>query len=358
MKNIFEHYSMKERIIAIALFVAVFFLIFTVRNFRLWDNEALNFNSKTELILEQSASLDELLAKLDSSSVDYNRPNFMWTSRILGWRSFKKGRYELDGGYGFEEFFRKLAFGERDPLLVVIPPGITKERFANILSNNFNFDSLAVINQLSDSSFLADLDVSKEQLFGKMLPDTYSFYWSNSAEDVILKIHSEFVRKVRKPYEDRFEELNKTENEIVALASIIEWEANIDDEKATVSGLYWNRLNRRMMLQADPTVNFALGERRRLLYEDYRIDHPYNTYRIIGLPPGPITNPSLKSIEAALFPEEHSYLYMVANPQGRHTFTQTYAQHQVESEKWRRWLREQYRIRRELDAAEENSDTK
>ncbi len=110
-----------------------------------------------------------------------------------------------------------------------------------------------------------------------------------------------------------------------------------------------------MRLQADPTINYVIGERRRILYEDYKIDHPYNTYINSGLPPGPITNPSLSSIEAALYPENHDYLYMVASPDGSHDFSETFEEHKRKSAKWRQWLQEQYRIKRQREQ-ERNSE--
>ena len=104
-------------------------------------------------------------------------------------------------------------------------------------------------------------------------------------------------------------------------------------------------MNRGMRLQADPTVSYALGRRGRLSVRDYRFEHPYNTYRINGLPPGPITNPAISSIRAVLAPEEHDYLFMVARPDGYHNFSRTFAQHQRYVAEWRRWLREQDAIR-------------
>ena len=138
-------------------------------------------------------------------------------------------------------------------------------------------------------------------------------------------------------------------DEVIAMASIVEWEANIEDEKPIVAGLYWNRLKERMYLQADPTIIFAVGERRRLLLEDYKVDHPFNTYTKYGLPPGPVTNPSFQTIKATLYPEEHNYLYMVASPEGGHLFNRTYEEHLVDAEKWRKWLRQQYRIKRQRE---------
>ncbi|MDX1591417.1 MAG: endolytic transglycosylase MltG, partial [Balneolaceae bacterium] len=117
---------------------------------------------------------------------------------------------------------------------------------------------------------------------------------------------------------------------------------------------------RGMPLQADPTVLYALGERRRLLFEDYQYQHPYNTYLYRGLPPGPITNPDEASINAVLNPEDHGYYYMVATPDGTHRFSRTFEEHRQASDEWRRWIREQYRIRdqreREESAAGAQSD--
>src|SRR5690625_3858180 len=138
-----------------------------------------------------------------------------------------------------------------------------------------------------------------------------------------------------------------TLNEVVTLASITELEARYSDEKVRISGLYLNRLETGMLLQADPTVLHSLGERRRLLFEDYRVEHAYNTYLHPGLPPGPITNPDLASIRSVLNQEQHDYLYLVATPYGYHKFSRTFSDHRQASEEWRRWIQEQYRIRDE-----------
>ena len=268
---------------------------------------------------------------------------------MLGWRSFKKGHYLFNGEYSYNEFLTKMAFGSQDPISVTILPGIAVDRFSRNLGSVMNFDSTDVMNVFSDSSFINSTGFSKEQVFGRMLPDTYEIYWTSSARSTIEKILSEFDSRVSSPYKNKADSLGYSINEVVAMASIVEWEANIEDEKPIVAGLYWNRLDRRMYLQADPTISFAVGERRRLLLEDYKVDHPFNTYTKYGLPPGPVTNPSLQTIKATLYPENHNYLYMVANPEGGHLFNRTYEEHLVDAEKWRRWLRQQYRIKRQRE---------
>ncbi len=128
----------------------------------------------------------------------------------------------------------------------------------------------------------------------------------------------------------RAAEIGMEEREVVTLASIVEKEVLWGDERRTVSGVYWNRLRRGMLLQADPTVQFALGEpRARLLYRDIDsvADHPYNTYTQPGLPPGPIASPGAASLRAALHPAEHDYIFFVARGDGRHEFTRTLREH-------------------------------
>ena len=274
-----------------------------------------------------------------------------WASALLGWKTFSRGRYLLDGDYSYNGLLSKLGRGIQDPENIVILPGITEERFVEMVSGKFYFqpDELSAI--LSDSTFLAEKELTEGQLFARM-PETYLAYWTNSPREFVTKVLREFDRAIPDSFYTKAEEMGYSLDEILTLASIVEWEAKFTEEKPRISGLYWNRLNRGMRLQADPTVLYALGERRRLLFEDYQIDHPYNTYLRRGLPPGPITNPSFSTIEATLFPEDHDYLYMVANPEGGHTFTKTFREHQVESEKWRIWIREQYRIKRQREREE------
>ncbi len=333
----------------IGIFILVFLTTLVSRNHRISQSDAIITVKNTSLYLSDDVTLNELTKELDSLNIDYNQTEIEWVSPLLGWKSFKKGHYLLNGEYSYDDFLTKLAFGSQDPVSVTILPGIMKERFARNLANQMSFDSLSVIHTLDDSLFARKKGLAKEDLIGRMLPETYDIYWTSTPEATISRILDEFENRVLKPYKSRFDSLDYSVNDVVTMASIVEWEANIEDEKPVVAGLYWNRLERRMYLQADPTISFAVGERRRLLLEDYKIDHPYNTYTNYGLPPGAVTNPSLNTIKATLYPENHNYLYMVASPEGGHLFNRTYEEHLVDAEKWRRWLRQQYRIKRQRE---------
>lgn len=343
---------------ALLVFVLIFGSVFGSRLLRLTSVNAITFEQKSELIFEETADLEVLLEKLSNleSTVKTDFEELKWASGILGWRTFQRGRYEFEEGVSYNGFLSKMARGIQDPVSVVILPGITSDRFAEAVSAKLHFEKEDLMEVLTDSSYRSEKGVdSKEHLFGRMLPDTYLLYWTASPKSVTNRILREFDSAITQNYSERVEELSFSLDELLTLASIVEWEASLNEEKARISGLYWNRLETGMRLQADPTVNYAIGERRRLLFEDYELDHPFNTYVNDGLPPGPITNPSQSTIEATLFPEDHNYFYMVASPEGGHVFTETFREHQVESEKWRIWLRKQYQIRDRLEAEQQNS---
>lgn len=352
-----SHFSKKE-LTALFLLAAVIFLVtFLSRNARLFNSSLASTPGSYEVLIVQNTNVEGLTEKLDSLDVEYDPVELIWAANTLGWRNYQSGRYVLTGKDSYSEFLSKLGRGIQDPGSVTVLPGLDMNRISQRLSSQLRADSLSFRQIFNDSSDVAlEFGLTGEQLFSRMLPETYQMYWTSSPEAVVRRIYSEFQRAVIEPYEDEIEQHPFNIDEIITLASIVEWEARLNEEKPKISGLYLNRLEQNMRLQADPTVLYALGERRRLLYRDYEFDHPYNTYQINGLPPGPITNPDINSIRAVLFPEKHDYLYMVATPQGTHRFSETYSEHQQASEEWREWLREQYRIQREREQ-ESTSDT-
>lgn len=343
-------------LVAVSFLLIVALATITSRQLRLTSDNAMFLEETTSLILEERTNLKGLTTALDSLGIQYKTNELEWASRILGWRTFQRGHYELSGKYSYEVLLSKLSRGIQDPVPVVVLPGITKERFAESVANQMSLSKEEVLEVFDDSLFLNEFGFSREELFGRMLPETYRMYWTSTPKELVRRILREFNAHVVQEYSDSTDVVGYSIEDVLTMASIVEWEANIEEEKAIISGLYWNRLKNRMRLQADPTVNYAIGERRRLLFEDYEFEHPFNTYLNRGLPPGPVTNPSLSTIKATLFPQEHNYIYMVANPEGGHVFTETFEEHQVESAKWRRWLREQYRIKRAREAESSNSE--
>lgn len=347
----------RTSVLQFLLFLTIFSLFFGSRYHRLYSSGAIHAPEPVVLFLHETGGLDELASSLDSLSISVNPENLRWAGRLLGWRNFQPGRYELSGGYSYDELLSRIARGIQDHARVTVPPGIDPGRLSRILAGQLSADStdFAVLFE-EGSGLLEEVELSENRLFARMLPDTYNIYWTTTPERVVLRLLNEFEQRVTAVFSDEIEESEYTLDEILTLASIIEWEAANVDEKPVISGLYLNRLNRNMLLQADPTVLFALGERRRLLYEDYQFEHPYNTYLHSGLPPGPITNPDLHSIRAVIYPEEHDYIFMVASPEGGHAFSRTYQEHLRASAVWREWLQEQYRIRDERERQANQGD--
>ena len=344
----------KEIAILWIIFLIVAISVFASRTYRLYYPGTIYSEYGTVIFLYEQSSLEQLAAEAATFGIELDGNELIWAGHTLGWRSFRPGRYEISGKLSYERFLSKLSRGLQDPARITILPGMDSARLSRSLSVQLRADSLSFKSIFTDTSDVAgETGLTGEVLFSRMIPNSYDFYWTTSPGNVVKRILSEFNRTVAENLADEIENHPLTLDEIVILASIVEWEARHNEEKPRISGLYMNRLNRNMMLQADPTVNYALGERRRLLFEDYRVDHPYNTYRIQGLPPGPITNPDLRSILAVLRPEDHDYLFMVATPEGTHRFSRTFEEHRRASEEWRRWLREQYRIRDQHEREED-----
>lgn len=341
--------STNELIVGVLLFIIAAVAVAQSRWSRLHNEKGIHSDTPTHIYLEELTPLPELKTMLVDSGLVETEEQFSWAANLLGWNNFREGHYLVDRGFTYDSFLSKLAKGIQDPVSVTILPGRSKSKIVQSVANRMQFDSLSFDNALSDSLILRKYDILEEDVLGRLYPNTYMLFWTTSPEKAFERILSEFDKAVTDQYQERVDEVGYSLNEIITLASIVEWEAKTEDEQSTISGLYLNRLKRDMPLQADPTINYAIGERRRLLYEDYRIDHPYNTYQYRGLPPGPITNPSLKAIEATLYPEDHDYLYMVASPDGSHDFSKTFEEHKRKSAKWRKWLREQYRIKEQRE---------
>ena len=304
-----------------------------------------SYTGKKSIIIFPGASIDSVASALYQEGILQSPTTFVWLAKLTGWeKQLKVGHYLLPSGLSNREILDKLRKGLQDPVRVTIPAGTRPTRLAALLGRQLQADSLAFLQLFRDSTFAAQLHTDTLHLFGYMLPDTYFFYWTASPEHILRRIKATFDDFFTPQMQARADSLGLTKEEVIRLASIVEWETPLDEEKPRVAGVYLNRLRTGMRLQADPTVQFALmqlegGAMRRLLYKDYRIRHPYNTYLYRGLPPGPITNPDRASILAVLYPESHNYFFFVATGEGGHTFSKTFAEHRRKARAYQRYLR-------------------
>jgi len=212
-------------------------------------------------------------------------------------------------------------------------------------SKELGLDEERLFAICTDTEYVRHKGLDGKSLEGYLLPDTYTFYWQTDEREVVDRMVDQFLDFYTDSLQERQKELQMSRREILTLASIVEAESGLDDERQVIAGVYWNRLRRRMKLEADPTIQYALGSSpRRLTYRDLQTISPYNTYRRYGLPPGPINNPGRKSILAALYPGQHQYLYFVATGAGGHRFSRSFAEHQRAIRLYHQTRRQQRRI--------------
>ncbi|MBT5090033.1 MAG: endolytic transglycosylase MltG, partial [Flavobacteriales bacterium] len=218
-----------------------------------------------------------------------------------------------------------------------------KEQLAGKIASQIEADSLSIIKYITDTTFLNKLKLNTDNVACLFIPNTYEFYWNTSVEGFVnrmVKEYSDFWNSNRKK---KAAEIKFNYYQVAVLASIVEKEQSIKkDERPEIAGLYLNRLKKRMKLESDPTLIFALGDFtiKRVLNKDKKVDSPYNTYKNKGLPPGPICIPSINAIDAVLNASEHNYIFMCAKEDftGYHNFAKTYAKHLINARKYQKAL--------------------
>lgn len=301
-----------------------------------------SFDGKRGVKIPRRATFAQTLDSLRSSGVLAGTGRFATLARLTGWGTqVKAGYYEVEAGASPLALLQKLRRGEQAYVKVTVPPGVTLDRLAAVAGRNLEAGPDGLRRALGSDSLARALGVERRDLLGFMLPDTYFFRWLDPPTKV--------VRRIKEAYDAYVEEHGPSPDglspkDVATMASIVEWESALDDERPRVAGVYLNRLRTGMPLQADPTVQYAIleqeGQKRRLLFADYRLPHPYNTYLFRGLPPGPLTNPAPSAIRAVLKPEAHDYLYFVAKGDGGHVFSRTLAEHSRAAEAYYALMRE------------------
>jgi UPF0755 protein len=273
----------------------------------------------------------EITDILYEKDVIYSKTFFLAATQLLGWgHKLYAGSYSIGNGLSNYDILKILTDQEQQIVLkVTIREGLTAKQISKILHDKLNINQTKFLKLTIDTNFIRTrCQLRIKSLEGFLFPKTYNFYWDPTEEDVILAMTKEFRKFFNENLQKKSDELKLSLEQIITLASIVEGEAKIDSERSIIAGVYYNRLKKNMHLEADPTIQYVLPSGpRRLFNSDYKFQSRYNTYLYPGLPPGPINNPGEKSILAALYPEEHEYIYFVAKGDGSHFFSETYNEH-------------------------------
>ncbi len=284
-----------------------------------------------KVVVPQGASAYQVGGLLEDAGIVKSQRLFVNALRITGRsRRLTPGSFLLLNVRHTGDLIAQLIDRESNSVWITIPEGRTIDQVALFVAAKYPIDIEKFSRLTKDKALLAELGINEQTLEGYLFPDTYRI--PNGSDE--LGIIKRMVRQAQAMLDDDILDSGKRFNfdtrSILTLASIIEGEVKIGSERPLISAVYHNRLKKGMRLQADPTVQYAIpGKQRRLLYRDYKIDSPYNTYRHKGLPPGPINNPGLASITAALNPSDVDYLYFVATEDGSHIFSTTWDEHRA-----------------------------
>ncbi|PKA96635.1 UPF0755 protein [Flavobacteriaceae bacterium MAR_2009_75] len=262
----------------------------------------------------------------------------------------KAGKYAIKKGMNNNEIINSLR-ANNIPVNVSFNNQETIADLAGRIAAQIEPDSVSLLAAFNDVSFIKDKGFTEETKLAMYIPNSYEFFWNTDSEEFRDRMAKEYSRFWNDERLKKAEAQGLNPEEVVTLASLVHKETAKVDERPKVAGLYLNRLKRGMLLQADPTVIYALKKNsndfnlviKRVLYKDLELDSPYNTYKYAGLPPGPIAMPDISAIDAVLNPEKHDYLYFVANVEnfGYHKFAKTLAQHNRNKVQYIQWINAQ-----------------
>jgi UPF0755 protein len=281
------------------------------------------------VIIPRGASFGQAAESLSHDGVIGSAKLFTLYGRVVGGdRNIKPGTYLLKHGTPWNSIVDALNGGHGLVNTVTIPEGWSIAQITPALARTLKVPADSVAAAVRDTALLARLDVPNPTLEGYLFPDTYAFPLGTTARQAVREMVYSFERRWKPSWDSAALAMKINRNDLVTMASIVEKEARLPEERPVIAAVYYNRLRKGMLLQADPTVQYALGHHvGRVLYKDLAIKSPYNTYVNKGLPPGPIASPGVASLAAAASPANVQYLYFVASTDGHHEFRMTLEQH-------------------------------
>lgn len=296
------------------LIVLVLFLIIGVLALEIYLSKNPFSEKETVFIIEKGTNLFQIADSLEKEGLIKNKILFIFYVAVKGNHGkLKAGEYSLNSSMGVADIAKKIISGEVAKITVTVPEGFTVKQIEERLG----------------------FELPGENLEGFLFPDTYHFPLRVSGEEVVKEMQENFEKKLTTDLREEIKKQGKTILETVTMASLLEKEVKTKEEKELASGILWKRLENKIPLQVDATITYVTGGKTtRVLKEDTQIDSPYNTYKYRGLPPGPICNPGLESILAAVYPEGSQYWYYLSAPDGKTYFSITLEEHNIKKVKY------------------------
>ncbi|MFD0962844.1 endolytic transglycosylase MltG [Pseudofulvibacter geojedonensis] len=334
----------KKILVAISLLGLVVFAIFSYKiyNAIFVPNTAFN-NTKATLYIGSDAKFKDVVEDLTPLLKDIE--TFKQVAEKKKYSSnIKGGKYEIKKGMNNNDIVNVLR-SKNIPVKVSFNNQESLAKLAGRISKQIEADSLSLLQSFTDMSFLDENNFSADTSLGMYIPNSYEFFWNTSADEFRGKMLTEYKKFWNDSRLSKAKKIGLTPNKVMALAAIVHKETVKSDERPRVAGVYMNRLKTGMLLQADPTVVFAVKkgtgvQLKRVLNKHLEINSPYNTYRNAGLPPGPIAMPDISAIDAVLNYERHNYYYFVADVKkiGYHKFAKTLSQHNRNAAEYHKWV--------------------
>ena len=300
-------------------------------------------DSKKVVYIKTGSGFTDVLAIFDENGIIKNSGTFKWLAAKMKYtEKVKPGKYTIEKGASNYSMLKMLRSGNQTPVNLTILKIRTKEALIQKIAASFESDSSQVAAVFNNPDTLAKMGLDSNTLLTAIIPNTYSFLWTNSPVKILKKLYADQEKFWTEERKKKAASLNLTPKQVYTLASIVEEESNIDEDKGKIASVYLNRMEIGMKLGADPTVIFAVKDFtiKRVLNVHTQFQSPYNTYLYAGLPPGPICTPSVKSIDAVLNAPSTDYLFFVAQPNltGYSNFATNYNQHMIYAKEYQQWL--------------------
>ena len=304
-----------------------------------WEIKCENRNK--QFIIPKGASVSQVSDSLFAKSCDFNVTVFKSGLYLLNkTKAIFPGKYQIKGIMNIGDLIKLITAPSGEKIKVTIIEGWELYRIIEEIDSKMNIDAYKFEQLCKNHDFMSTLNINAPSLEGFLFPDTYYFLSSNLEEDIIQIMVNQFFHHYNKSLQFFSNRREMSMLEVVTMASIIQGEAMYDNEMKKISSVYHNRIKKGMLLQADPTVQYAIpGKNIKLYYKHLKIDNPYNTYKYKGLPPGPINSPGLEALKAAVTPLTTNYLYFVADGTGYHTFSKTVDEHNKAKIEFKRKLK-------------------